>query len=233
LRAARGRSTSRRSQPPAASRPAWRLHSAALSRTSFPRSSISPVSPWSPRRCCSSSARRCGCAQRDSPCASWSRARDPSMCWAAASRARSRPLAPPHAATSKRAALDACSTAPSSASLPERRDAAGLLFESHFDHREPRGFGVLEQEARNVLRRGGEAQGAELFAGGSQGRDERIVLVQQELVIELLVDERADAALHGIEVRNHALIVEFLGAQGDERPRVVAVEPRAFARMPE
>ena len=62
-----------------------------------------------------------------------------------------------------------------------------------------------------------------------QRRDERIVVPQHHLVIELAIDPALDDALDVAEIADHVAVVERVGAHLDLRDRVVAVRMLADA----
>src|SRR5262245_7477692 len=84
-------------------------------------------------------------------------------------------------------------------------------------------------------------QAGEVFGGGallhqkqwlallSQDGDERVGLLQDQAVIELLVDPAADDALDLGEVEHHAAGVERRRSKRDHSPRAVAMEVAALA----
>src|SRR5687767_3735016 len=59
--------------------------------------------------------------------------------------------------------------------------------------------------------------------------DERVVLAEQDLVVELVVDERADRLLDVPEVDHHAALVELARPHRDLGPAVVPVQVLALA----
>src|SRR5882672_10256048 len=82
---------------------------------------------------------------------------------------------------------------------------------------------LVEDQPRNALDRRVAVDDVNRLAQRLQRRDERIVLAQDHLVVELAVDPPLDYALDIAEIADHVAVVERPGPHFDLGHRVVAV----------
>ena len=88
---------------------------------------------------------------------------------------------------------------------------------------------MIEDQPRNPLDGRIAVDDEDRFAELLERRDERVVVTEDHLVIELAIDPALDDPLDVAEVADHVAVVERVGAHLDLRRGVVAVRVLADA----